>query len=61
MTLGQTYAELRDALTPLGIEIGAEVVALWRDRERHSLQPLPTDALRHLADLATRLLVQAPP
>lgn len=61
MSLIDTYLELRDALTPLGIEVGREVVALWQDREHHGRQPLPADALKHLADLVTRLLAQEPP
>ncbi len=60
MSLVDTYLELRDALAPLGIDVGREVVALWQDRERHGREPLPADALKHLADLVTRLLTQKP-
>lgn len=59
--LNTTYVQLREALTPLGIEIGREVLALWRDRERHSGEPLPVDALKHLAEFAALLLTPDPP
>jgi hypothetical protein len=59
--LTTTHQQLREALAPLGIEIGRDVLALWRDRECHGQEPLPDNALRHLADLATRLLAREPP
>jgi hypothetical protein len=55
VNLAEVYLDLRDALAPLGIEVGSDVLALWRDRERHGYQPLPPDALRRLAQLAARL------
>lgn len=59
--LAATYEQLRQALAPLGVELGREVLALWQDRERHNSEPLPADALRHLADLTTRLIAREPP
>lgn len=61
MSTAETYLDLRDALAPLGIEVGREVLALWQDREHHGHEAIPADALRHLADLIARLLVQDPP
>lgn len=59
--LTTTYRQLREALAPLGIELDRDVLALWQDRERHSREPLPADALKRLAELVTGLLVQEPP
>jgi hypothetical protein len=54
--LAQAHAALQAALEPLGVEVGPEVLALWIDREAHGREPLPTDALKRLADVAQRLL-----
>lgn len=54
--LARAHAGLRQALEPLGIEVGPEVLALWRDREAHGEDPLPADALRRLAGLVQRLI-----
>jgi hypothetical protein len=61
MDLTATYLDLRKALSPLGIEVGREVMALWRDREHHGREALPPVALRQLAELATRLVKENPP
>jgi hypothetical protein len=61
MSLTGTYRDLRDALAPLGIEIGREVLDLWHDRQHHGREPLPADALKHLAELTARLATQPPP
>lgn len=58
--LTKTYVDLRNALSPLGIEVGREVMALWRDREHHGRDALPPDALRDLAELAVRLVKKDP-
>jgi len=55
MTLTQAHAQLRTALEPLGIEIGPEVLAQWKDRAQHGTAPLPADALRRLAFVAKEL------
>ena len=55
MTLAEAFAALRAGLTPLGIEIGPDVLALWLDRDVHGREPLPADALRVLEELAGRL------
>ena len=59
--LTATYLDLRDALAPLGIDIGREVMALWRDREHHGRPALPPAALHALADLTARLVKECPP
>lgn len=55
MTLAQAHADLKAALHPLGIEIGPEVLALWRDQQIHGGDPLPRETLRRLAAVAGRL------
>lgn len=59
MNLAETYEELRGALAPLGVDVGREVLDLWRDRVRHSQDALPAHTLARLAQFATRLLEQA--
>jgi len=55
MTLTQAHAQLRGALEPLGIEVGPEVLAQWKDAVQHGREPLPADALRRLAFVAKEL------
>jgi hypothetical protein len=59
--LTTAYRELRAALAPFGIEINHDVLDLWRDREQHGHPPLPSVAVRRLAELAVRLLPEPPP
>ena len=56
--LADVHARLRAALEPLGIEVGSEVLALWRDRERCGQDPLPAEALHRLAQFANQLTRQ---
>jgi len=58
--LGETYLSLRDALSPLGIEVDRDVMALWRDREHHGREALPPEALRTLLELVVRLVKESP-
>lgn len=58
MSAAETHAQWRAALEPLGIEVGPEVLALWRDREAHGCDPLPVDALRSLAHVVGWMLVR---
>lgn len=55
MTLREDHALLAAALEPLGIEVGAEVLAAWTDRARHGADPLPAQALRRVAAVAAQL------
>jgi len=55
------FNQLRAALAPLGIEVTRDVLALWEDRRHHGHEPLPTDALKTLADVAASLHAQPPP
>ncbi|HXR74018.1 hypothetical protein [Actinocrinis sp.] len=55
MSLAQAHGELRAALEPLGIEVGPEILAQWKDLAQHGGQPLPADALRRLAVVAKEL------
>jgi hypothetical protein len=57
----KTYSDLRDALAPMGIEIGRDVLALWLDREHHDRRAIPDDALKNLHELVSRLLRAPPP
>ncbi|MBS2966647.1 hypothetical protein KGA66_26660 [Actinocrinis puniceicyclus] len=61
MNLTETYLDLRDALAPLGVEVGRDALALWQDRELHDREAFPADALRSLHELAARLLKETPP
>jgi hypothetical protein len=58
--LGATYLNLRDALEPLGISVGRDVIDLWLDREHHGRDALPPDALKNLAELTARLVEESP-
>lgn len=59
LTLERTHTALRYALSPLGIDIGPEVLALWLDRRHAGRAPIPEDALRDLSTLAEQLLAEA--
>jgi hypothetical protein len=59
MNLTEAWSDLRDALEPLGIEVGREVLAIWKDREQHKDQPLLAGALRELAMVIERLLEES--
>ena len=50
MNLAEKFRRLAHALQPLGIEIGPDVLDLWRDRDIHGRDPLPVSALEELAD-----------
>jgi hypothetical protein len=50
MNLAEKFRHLAHALQPLGIEIGSDVLDLWRDRDTHGRDPLPASALEELAD-----------
>ncbi len=56
MSLAETFKGLQAALEPLGIEIGRDVLAVWRDREGAGQEPLPAAALRDLARWAEKQL-----
>lgn len=56
MTLAEQHAALRAALAPLGIDVGAEVLELWADREKHGQEPVTYGALKELAAVAGRLM-----
>lgn len=56
MSFAAAYERLRAILTPLGVEIGPDTLALWRDRERVGREPLPAGALRDLAEWAAKQL-----
>lgn len=58
--LAQAHAVLKSAFEPLGVELGADVLALWRDREQSGQDPLPAEALRRVAEIASRLAQQRP-
>ena len=53
--LAETHAALRQALEPLGIDVGPEVLAVWFDRERAGTDPLPAKALRRVAQVTEQL------
>ena len=55
-TLGQAFTALQAALEPLAIEVGDEVLNVWRDRVAHGADPIPAGALRRLAAVAGGLL-----
>jgi hypothetical protein len=57
--LSEAHTALRRVLGPLRIEVGAEVLAMWEDRERHGHDPLPAEALRRVAEVAARLAAEA--
>lgn len=55
VNLVQAHAELRAALEPLGVEVGPEILAQWKDQARHGGQPLSADVLHRLAFVAKEL------
>lgn len=57
VTLGAAFVALQAALDPLGIEIGREVLDIWRDRESHGQEPIPADTLKALAAVVDQLLL----
>ena len=59
MTLEEAHQALGAALEPLGIDVGAEVLALWQDRRSHGREPLPTAVLIRHARVADELLSDA--
>lgn len=58
MTLAEVHAALRAGLAPLDIDVGLEVLAVWRDREAHACQPFPAEALQGLARLVGELVAE---
>lgn len=56
-TLGEAFAKLQAALDPFAIEIGREVLDVWRDRAKFGREPLPAGALRRLAAVIDQLLL----
>ena len=58
MSLVESFEQMRAALEPLGIEIGAEVLAVWLDRQQHGREPLPKSALRDLIEWAEKVLAE---
>lgn len=56
LTLERTHAGMAAALAPLGIEVGIDVLGIWRDRERGGGDPLPEGALRAVSQLVEQLL-----
>lgn len=61
MNLTEKYRMLSHALQPLGIEVGSDVLDPWTDRAMHGRDPLPTSALKELADAVNALLTQSTP
>lgn len=59
--LTRAFNQLRVALAPLGIEVTRDVLALWQDRRRHGREPLPANALKTIAEVATSLQTEPPP
>ncbi len=41
----ELWLRARDALAPFGIQVGREVLALWRDQQNHGHGPLMRAAL----------------
>jgi len=58
-TLGEAFVKLQAALDPLAIEVGDEVLDVWRDRVEHGSEPIPAGALRRLAEVVDQLLLDA--
>lgn len=56
MELSDAFEALRGTLEPLGIEIGPDVLALWRDRNLHGQDPLSSNALRRLHEAVDKIL-----
>jgi hypothetical protein len=55
VNLAAVHSAVRAALEPLGIEVGSEVLAIWRDRQLHGKAAISAEAMRRLADLAAQL------
>ena len=53
------FDELRAILADLGFDAGPEVLHLWLDRAAHGREPMPYDALVHLAMWSMRMCDQA--
>jgi hypothetical protein len=60
MNLTEKFRHLVHALQPLGIEVGTDVLDLWRDRDAHGRDPLPHSALQELAHVITLLRAGEP-
>lgn len=56
-TLGEAFTKLQVALDPLAIEVGLEVLDVWRDRARAGREPIPASALKNLAAVVDQLLL----
>lgn len=56
VSLAETFKGLQAALEPLGVEVGSDVLAIWRDRDRAGREPLPATALRDLAEWTAKQL-----
>lgn len=59
MTLAEWFAGLQAALEPLGVDVGPETLAQWRDCEAHGRDPLPRKALERLGVWSVRALAAA--
>ncbi|HEV2347386.1 MAG TPA: hypothetical protein VGS97_25045 [Actinocrinis sp.] len=58
--LKDTFEELKTLLFPFAVELGGEVLDVWRDREKYGHEPLPPAALRALALWAADRLADGP-
>jgi len=56
VNLADVHKQLQAALEPLGVEVGRDVLHVWRDRERAGREPLPAAALRDLVQWAEKQL-----
>lgn len=56
MDLAEAFESMRAPLESLGIEIGTDVLALWRDRDAHGRDPLPPEALKRLRETIEQIL-----
>lgn len=56
MSLIEAFTQLQAALEPVGVEIGRDVLHIWRDRERAGREPLPAAAQRDLVQWAEKQL-----
>jgi len=56
-TISEAFVKLQAALEPFAIEIGREVLDVWRDRAQHGREPIPARALERLAAVVDRLLL----
>jgi len=55
--LSEALTKLRDALDPLGIEVGSEVLDIWRDRQLHGREPFSATVLKRFAEVVEQLLL----